>query len=586
MPQNAYAKILVSVNGGAPISGAVTAAANDTVQLSGEQNVLWDRAYWEITAFPPGWSPGGAWLPSASGDKFTYTGITPPSFALGAVWGKWLFTLTVNLGIQSGISAETLTDKTTGIQVLSPNGVSGVAKGEEGQFDATRHWAGALDAAIRAIDAAVAGGVAAAGLSLVYATLAPYFAPTNGSDARTALHNANTTAGASARVYLSAGTYTVESALSLTNVEFTPGAKLKPASGVTITITGTITAPPNQQIFDVSAGGSFSLPVGEVHYAWFGPDRTGTNDCLNATTKALSALAAGSTLRLLAGDYKHSASFDVPTKIALLGAGKASTRLFLSVAATRLVRFNAADSGAEGVIFDGNFLASSMVVEVAASRTRLRSVDIRKAVNTTGRLLTVTGVIDSLDIEDSNIEQDSAVAGSRADVAVNFTAAATSVRVRRSLIKAAAYGIYLSGGGIVLEDVAMGNFTAIGVIVSDVAAGGLTLRRVRGTQSETVPLLHMQAGGAPATSRDHIVVDNTKWTCSGNPMFLTCQQPVSIRDTVLDSITGVTVTPTAGQSDNPINCEGTFIPATIRFRNADGTAFEGPQLSDLRRVPV
>jgi hypothetical protein len=66
---------------------------------------------------------------------------------------------------------------------------------------------------------------------------------------------------AGAFVDLSPGTYLVSSNLTLTKVlRFAPGAVLKPASGITITITGEIVAG-HWQIFDVSAGGTIAGPV-------------------------------------------------------------------------------------------------------------------------------------------------------------------------------------------------------------------------------------------------------------------------------------------------------------------------------------
>jgi hypothetical protein len=77
---------------------------------------------------------------------------------------------------------------------------------------------------------------------------------------------------AGAFVDLSPGTYLVSSNLTLTKVlRFAPGAILKPASGVTITLTGEVIAGA-WQIFDISAGGTIAGPVRNqlVYPDWWG----------------------------------------------------------------------------------------------------------------------------------------------------------------------------------------------------------------------------------------------------------------------------------------------------------------------------
>jgi len=54
------------------------------------------------------------------------------------------------------------------------------------------------------------------------------------------------------------GTYRVASAVTLADVKFKAGASIKPASGITATITGSVESP-DQIIFDGSAGGLFDL---------------------------------------------------------------------------------------------------------------------------------------------------------------------------------------------------------------------------------------------------------------------------------------------------------------------------------------
>jgi hypothetical protein len=79
--------------------------------------------------------------------------------------------------------------------------------------------------------------------------------------------------GATNHKYASSGTFRVNSNLTLTGTwEFADGAKLKPASGVTITLACIPLA--RHQIFDLSLGGTIAIdktgPLSEVYAAWWG----------------------------------------------------------------------------------------------------------------------------------------------------------------------------------------------------------------------------------------------------------------------------------------------------------------------------
>jgi len=91
------------------------------------------------------------------------------------------------------------------------------------------------------------------------------------ADDRSELNNANTN---NKGILFASGTYLVNSDLTLsTELVFLSGAKLKPASGVTITISGSISAGVYQNIFDMSAGGSIQFQIGscdKAYITWFG----------------------------------------------------------------------------------------------------------------------------------------------------------------------------------------------------------------------------------------------------------------------------------------------------------------------------
>jgi len=176
MPSTPYAKLLVSLNGGGPQSGGITAANGDTVQLTAESTAQWDLdtpPRWVIYAYPPGWTgPASGWttesVPSPFGgtsDIYVYTGLgPPPAFTLPdlPMWGKFLFDLTVQGGLLNGQRTTQLIDRSTAIQIIGPGGLLDIAVGEENQFDPSRAWSGAFQDDLRIIDALLASNTALA----------------------------------------------------------------------------------------------------------------------------------------------------------------------------------------------------------------------------------------------------------------------------------------------------------------------------------------------------------------------------------------------------------------------------------------
>jgi len=121
-----------------------------------------------------------------------------------------------------------------------------------------------------------------------------------------AWHNTQA-AGGYRKVRVTSGTHALETDLTLTSgvyLDFEPGALIQPASGITLTINGGIIADSNQQIFDMSAGGSVTVGAGvvkEIYPEWFGAiDGTADQVQINA---ALNALPAGPTSPNAAMDY-------------------------------------------------------------------------------------------------------------------------------------------------------------------------------------------------------------------------------------------------------------------------------------------
>lgn len=100
-------------------------------------------------------------------------------------------------------------------------------------------------------------------------------------------------------------------------------ALLQPASGQTLTLTGSIVAAPLSQIFDPSAGGSFSLTrVPIVYPEWFGAAGNGTA----ADGPAVQAAINSTTIRVaLTGTYKIAAQLyvlEAQSGLTITGPGK------------------------------------------------------------------------------------------------------------------------------------------------------------------------------------------------------------------------------------------------------------------------
>lgn len=118
----------------------------------------------------------------------------------------------------------------------------------------------------------------------------------NGNDAlddRAALASADAAAvAAGAAVFFSPGTYLVNSNLTLHNVWFAPGAMISPATGIVVTISGTITANPAQQIF--TGAGTISMPTAGpgVWANWWGAVGDGSHDDTSASQAAVNTLCA------------------------------------------------------------------------------------------------------------------------------------------------------------------------------------------------------------------------------------------------------------------------------------------------------
>lgn len=165
MTTTPYAKALMSIDGGALVSGAQTLAGGNVIQLQGESTVNWQDQIWQIYEYPPGYALPTGW--TNNNGMYESSLVSPPPFTidLKAVrWGKYLIRLVVNHGLLAGVyagpgSSQPLVDISTAIKTRSPNlALDDIAYQETNQFDSVRQWIGELKATLRSIDAAGGGG--------------------------------------------------------------------------------------------------------------------------------------------------------------------------------------------------------------------------------------------------------------------------------------------------------------------------------------------------------------------------------------------------------------------------------------------
>jgi hypothetical protein len=145
------------------------------------------------------------------------------------------------------------------------------------------------------------------------------------TDARAAIVSAMATGS----TFFAAGTYRVNSALTITGVVYmAPGAVLKPASGVTVTFSGEIVAP-RTKIFDTSLNGSFATtasnntptPITKAYPEWWGATGNVGNQSpfIQAAINFIQGQSGGTVC--LNGWYTCQTTLNISGRIRLEGAG-------------------------------------------------------------------------------------------------------------------------------------------------------------------------------------------------------------------------------------------------------------------------
>jgi hypothetical protein len=157
MPSVPYARLLVSVNGGAYQTGKISPAYGDAIQLVGEVTAGWDHQIWEIVYYPATWATPSGWtLDPVTGFIYS-TAVQPPSFTLppDTLWGKWLFRLRINDAITNDKAETRFTDTASGLSIESSHTLRDLGSTEKDQYD--KDWARDHQHNLRAIDSGMTG---------------------------------------------------------------------------------------------------------------------------------------------------------------------------------------------------------------------------------------------------------------------------------------------------------------------------------------------------------------------------------------------------------------------------------------------
>jgi hypothetical protein len=154
-----YAKLRVSINGGAAQTGGVTAPASATAQFSFESTVGWTKYRLELIG-PPGWALPAGWTDESG--TYVYTGVdTPPPLLTlpdASGWGKFMPTLTVNDGLRFGAFSLDMIDTSTAISIPSANSLVDVGTFEDMQFATKRGWLAAIQTNLRRLNDFITSG--------------------------------------------------------------------------------------------------------------------------------------------------------------------------------------------------------------------------------------------------------------------------------------------------------------------------------------------------------------------------------------------------------------------------------------------
>lgn len=161
-------------------------------------------------------------------------------------------------------------------------------------------------------------------------TYGVYAAARNGvTNDRAALAAADTAAVAAGKpLILLPGTHVVSTSLTITQtVEFRPGAVIKPANGVTVTLAGGVYGNCRKRIFDHSAGGLVVPRLTDYHPVWWGPIGT-ADDSQTWKDMAASVAAHGASSQFYVGANFGVRVFAPPGTNRILGVELALCEIY------------------------------------------------------------------------------------------------------------------------------------------------------------------------------------------------------------------------------------------------------------------
>jgi hypothetical protein len=155
-------ELYIKLNGGAPLSGVVTAAYSDSVVLAvASTGTGAKRVKYRIRAYPPGFACPAGW--TTEGKFYVATvqaGGDAPAFALptalSALWGKFIFDATRDGQLHNGRVVSEYLAKAR-LKIPSVSGVDTIAYLEDEEFDATIGWTKSLDSLARRYEEGIPG---------------------------------------------------------------------------------------------------------------------------------------------------------------------------------------------------------------------------------------------------------------------------------------------------------------------------------------------------------------------------------------------------------------------------------------------
>jgi hypothetical protein len=156
------------------------------------------------------------------------------------------------------------------------------------------------------------------------------------TDDYAALNEAVRSAGATGTLYFPAGTYVVGTNLTIPACcIFAFGAKLKPSSGITVTLSGPVETAPGESVIAAGTAGTVSITGtlessgGVLDVRAFGAKGDGVTDDTAAFRNALAAASAagGGVVMVPEGTYNFT-WFNVQSNVTLQGVGRGATLLY------------------------------------------------------------------------------------------------------------------------------------------------------------------------------------------------------------------------------------------------------------------